>query len=147
MSCWTTSARRSPGSLNPNDLLGLRPDLLYPVMRALLLAEDVQHQVAEVDQHPARFRFAFAVVHPQPRSLDLFDEGVGYGVELTYGADAHDDHEVGESADVVDVEQHHVGRLAVGCDVDGEVGGFVGADDWFRGTGGACHGFSIRRVS
>jgi hypothetical protein len=37
--------------------------------------------------------------------------------------------------------------LAVGCDVDGEVGGFVGADDWFRGTGGACHGFSIRRVS
>ena len=144
MNCWTTFVSPSPGSLNSNHLLGQGPDLFEPVVLALLFAEDVQHEVAEIDEYPTGVGFAFTMVNGEPGFFDLLDEGVGDGVELAHAVDAHDDHEVGEATDRVDVEQHDIGRLAVRRDVDGEMGGLVGGDGGFRGSGGACHLTSIR---
>ena len=111
--------RLSPGSLNPDELPACPPHLLQPVEVPLLLAEDVHHHVAEVEQHPAGLRGSLAVMERGAGLFHRFDEVARERVQLPYAARREHDHVVGERGDAPHVEQHDVGTLLVRRSVHG----------------------------
>ena len=108
------------------DVRRVAPEALQPVKPPRLLGEDVDDDVAEVDEDPA----------PRRRPLDeqrlelllgahLLDDGVGDGVRLPLARGGAEDEVVGDRRQLRDLEHVEIERLLVERRVHGGLDSMV----------------------
>ena len=101
--------------LDAQELAPARPECLQVVVGAFVATEEVDDDVAEVEEEPAVGGGAFAAMGAVVRgALD----GLPQGFELPGRSGGGDDEEVGEAGDLADVEEDDLFGLAVGEFVD-----------------------------
>ena len=94
---------------------GVAPEAFEVVVGPLLLEEDVDYEVDEVQEDPARLAFSLAAEGPgafgAAGALDLF----GDGADLALAVARADDEVVGDDERLGDVEDEDVAGLLRGC--------------------------------
>jgi hypothetical protein len=105
--------------LHPDEWNRSGPELFETVEAALLNAEQVYHDIAVVDQHPARRRLAF---HPERANAIVVAERLfevaDHRLHLPIAGGACHDEVVGNRGDRPNVEQDDIGSQFVGRDLN-----------------------------
>src|SRR5205823_6613082 len=114
--------RRPPQAhdlLDAHDRGRVGPQLLELIILALGRGEDVDHNVAIVEKHPARAGCPLAAGGP-PVGLvaQVVDDRVLNGGDLPLAGAAADHEVVSQERYLAEIEQYDVTRLAVGCNID-----------------------------
>lgn len=113
---------RSGSAGEADDLCGAAPQILEPVVLALLGAEEVDDDVAEVEEHPATGWCAFVTAEIVPLWFELVFQVLGERVKLQRRLGRRDDEVVCEGRRFGDVHQGDVQRLVVTQDINSLVG-------------------------
>jgi hypothetical protein len=95
------------GSLHPHEDGRAAPDFLEPVVPPLLWREDVRHDIAVIEQNPAR-----SCVSLEPRAAALQGaqrkQGLYQRLHLAFARGAGNDEEIGKGRDLLDVQKYYV---------------------------------------
>lgn len=124
-------AERDPPLLEADDGDGGVPEAFEVVVGPLFGGEEVEDDVAVVQEHPAGVRVALAAHGLHLFGGQGFFDGVDDGVHLAGGAGGGEDKIIGEGRDAADVQQQDVLRLLFGEGVYDLVGEFVGLQSPF----------------
>ena len=104
--------------LNPHNGRRGVPEAFQVVVGALIRREDVDDDVAVIEQDPARFRFAFFSERLDPVLRDSLRDSVDYRLKLTDCLAAGEHEIIGEGRDITNVQQENVFRLPLRGRVD-----------------------------
>jgi nucleoside-diphosphate kinase len=121
--CSATSATSTPGCssralLDAHHRRGLPVQAFQIVEVALVGAEDVDDDVAKIQEHPARRRRSLAAVGGDAILGQLGVDGIAEGLHLANGLGAGDHEVVGEQNDLADIQQEDILSLPIGEEID-----------------------------
>src|SRR5262249_42189701 len=106
---------RALSSSNRDALVGsvIGPELFEIVEAPDFRPEDVDDDVAGIDQHPIGVGQAFDLQIPAPVMLEPFDQLVGNGADMTVGAAGSDDHFIGDDGLPIEIDGYDVLGLGI----------------------------------
>ena len=87
------------------------PVAFEPVVRAVLLEEDVHDDVAEVEQLPVTGAASLPPLHVDPDRPEPLIDGVRDRADVALAAARHDEEGIGQGETTGDVERHQVLRV------------------------------------
>jgi len=102
-----------PGSEDLENGRGSLPDLLQAVKFPLLWGKDVNDDIAQVKQHPARFSPSFTPVRGKPLLGDNSINFVADGLNLTLALPAAEDKIIGKITPSPEVQKKDIEGLLV----------------------------------
>ena len=89
------------------------PELFQIVEASDFRPEDVDDDVAGIDQHPIGIGQAFNLQIPAPVMLEPFDQLVGNGADMTVGPAGSDDHFIGDDGLAIEIDGDDVLGLGI----------------------------------
>jgi hypothetical protein len=118
MSATSTPGCSSRTLLDAYHRRGLPIQAFQVVEVALVGAEDVDDDVAKIQEDPARRRLALAAVGGDAVLGQLRVDGVAEGLHLANGLSAGDHEVVGEQGNVADIQEEDILSLPIGEEID-----------------------------
>ena len=99
------------GLKNPDYRRGFAPQLLHLIVFPLLRGEDMDNNITEIEEHPARVNAPFTAIRGNPLPAQCLVYFIANSLNLAFAIAATENEVIGKSAQLPQVQHENISSL------------------------------------